>query len=93
MSGSRVTQAGLRALAWCLMTVAVLGMLGGVMIGSAAAVVVWAVVGGAAGTSLLIAHRRRVSTVQAEIAARADRENQLYLEGDSTGLYGQYRAE
>lgn len=79
---------GRQALAYCLILVAGLGVIGGIMIGSVAAVIVWLLAGGAGAGYLLRIRRRRALAAEAEIAARAERENALYLDGKDEGLYG-----
>ncbi|EGD24637.1 hypothetical protein [Prescottella equi] len=77
--------------AWIVLAVAALGLIGCVAIGAYGGALVWVIVGGVAGLYLAGLRRRRSAAVAAEIAARAERENELYLEGDSGGVYGQYR--
>ncbi|NKR24007.1 hypothetical protein GS479_01225 [Rhodococcus hoagii] len=81
---------------WSLVVLGVMGTIGCVNNTTYMAAALWAIIGLAAAGGLA---RRGVRAVQAErdrvavIAARADRENELYLDGDSSGLYGEYRPE
>ncbi|ORM18354.1 hypothetical protein [Prescottella equi] len=77
--------------AWIVLAVAILGLIGCMTISAYGGALVWIIVGGVAGLSLAERRRRRSAAAAAEIAARAECENELYLNGDSTGLYGQYR--
>lgn len=77
--------------AWLAIAVAILGLIGSIGIGTVGGAVVWVIVGAGAGGYLVGARRRRASAAAAEIAARAERENELYLEGNPAGLYGQHR--
>lgn len=76
---------------WAVLAVAILGLIGSIGIETVGGALVWVIVGGGAVWHLTAARRRRASAAAAEIAARAERENELYLDGDSSGLYGQYR--
>lgn len=82
---------GVDLVAWMVLTVAVLGLVGCMMIAAYGGALVWIIVGGCAGLVLAGRRRRRSLAAAAEIAARAERENELYLDGDSTGMYGQFR--
>lgn len=76
--------------AWALIALSILGVLGSIGIGTIGGAVVWVIIGLAAAGYLATARRRRASAAAAEIAARAERENELYFKGDITGLYGQF---
>lgn len=78
-------------IAWAVVAVALLGLIGSVGIGEPGGALVWMLVGAVAGGYLLAARRRRAAAAAAVIAARADRENELYLGGDAAGMYGQFR--
>lgn len=80
-------------IAWIVLAVAVLGLVGCLTISAYGGALVWIIVGGGAGLLLAERRRRRSAAAAAEIAARADHENELYLDGDRSGLYGQYRPE
>lgn len=77
--------------AWIVLAVAVLGLIGCLTIGAYGGALVWVIVGGVAGLSLAERRRRRLAASATEVAMRAERENQLYLNGDNAGLYGKYR--
>ncbi|ORL11665.1 hypothetical protein [Prescottella equi] len=79
--------------AWIVIAVAALGLTGCMTIGAYGGALVWVIVGGGAGLLLAERRRRRSASAAAEIAARADRENELYLDGDSSGVYGKYRPD
>ncbi|WP_064076715.1 hypothetical protein [Prescottella equi] len=82
---------GVDLAAWIVLAVAVLGLIGCLAIGAYGGALVWIIGGGGAGLALAGLRYRRAAAAAAEIAARADRENELYLDGDSSGLYGRYR--
>jgi Flp pilus assembly protein TadB len=85
-------------IAWIVLVFAALGVFGGILIGTVVGALVWLVIGGCAVLALARQRQRRARLARVEqaaqdavIAARAEHENQLYLDGDSEGLYGQYR--
>ncbi|ORL01582.1 hypothetical protein A6F56_04485 [Prescottella equi] len=73
-------------------------MVGCVANATYAAAILWAAI---AACSAAVLARRRMRQVRLEraeqaahdaaIAARADAQNEAYLDGDTTGLYGKYR--
>lgn len=77
--------------AWIVLAVAALGLIGCMTISAYGGALVWSLVGGLAGLWLAGRRYRRPAAAAAEIAARAERENELYLDGDVRGMYGQYR--
>lgn len=83
---------------WVVLVLSAMGVVGCIGNTTYMAAVLWAIIGAAAAGALARRRMRRVRLERADqaardaaIAARADAQNEAYLDGDASGVYGQYR--